>query len=127
MKCISRKALVLLLTVLIAMLPVAVFANWGNDEPCWLGKKQVDKELGILLWMGFGLVTGPIAVFVALNDNPPNPNMSIVAGKSSDYIDRYVECYKNVKYDDNVAGAIAGCTVMSLSIMTFVFLGDILF
>lgn len=119
---------ILITAVILVISCAAVFAESSTEEACWLGNKQVEKEgiQSMFIWMGLGCVTGPIAVILSFSDDP-KPNMNPVVGKPSNYVGRYVKCYKDGMKIGNIAGAIGGCTLMGIGVLTLVLAGPYMF
>ena len=117
-----------LTVVFLVLSQIPAFAQSSTEEACWLANKQAEKEAiqSTMLWMGFGCLTGPVAVFMSFNDDP-KPNMSLVAGKPSNYVGRYVKCYKDAMKTGSIAGSIGGCTLMGLGVLVIVFAGPYIF
>lgn len=106
--------------ILLSTFPFSLFSQI-DSVACEAGKKDAELYVSGTNWFVTGLVLGPLGLLMA--NSAEAPKFTNFAGKSSEYIAAYTECYQKAARAKKSREALRGCVIVSgcltLGLFTF--------
>jgi len=106
-----KKTLGLILLLTLVAIPIVTYGQAG--DVCHQAQRDARHDVNDTLWFTLGCLFGVFglgAAYLIL----PSPSAARMVGKSSEYVNVYIDCYKDRARDIQVKKSFNGCLIWSI-------------